>query len=218
MRGSGSSSPSPYKCHTEESYTPGILTKWKSLALLHCFSHLFRMVGGGGGRRKSLWIFTLGHCQTTGRLPRAPNRGKDVSRWRESEMGVFLTGTIVLSLDFKLFVLFSSSLLIPALHSSCWQSAPSLSRKMEDISTSRASFYLASSSSICLFSIDISPSGFSSRIYLPLLFLSFMRLFLVTLLFLYSVVSGKNRTWMHVLSPPSWTWRWWTYVSMLLFP
>lgn len=34
------------------------------------------------------------------------------------------------------------------------------------------------------------------------IFFAFIRLFLLALIFLYSIISGKNRTWKHVLSLP----------------
>lgn len=138
-------------------------------------------------------------------------------------MGVCLTGTIVLSLDFKLIALFSASLLTPMLHSSCWQWAQSLPREREATSTSTVSPFLSGCIYLYLFSTNISPSGLSSKILwciLPLLF-SFLYEFIsfsTSVFFFFPVISGKDRTWMHVLSLPFWTWRPWSYLWMLLLP
>lgn len=74
----------------------------------------------------------------------------------------------------------------------------------------QVSFYLATSSSVC-FSAYVSPSAFLLlELYdacRPSSLFSFMNLFPLVLLCLYSVISGKNRTCMHVLSPSFGTWR-----------
>lgn len=152
----------------------------------------------------------MGFCQTSERSVQRKEWQSMKKTWR----GRGLAGITVLSPDFKLIALFSASLFTLAFHSEGWP----WDRACLEIGNLgnqflpwlQVSFYLATSSSVC-FSAYVSPSAFLLlELYdacRPSSLFSFMNLFPLVLLCLYSVISGKNRTCMHVLSPSFGTWR-----------
>lgn len=150
--------------------------------------------------KKVLWIFALGHCQTFESSMQKKEWQSMKGKWR----GRGLAGTTVLNPDFKLIALFSASLLPSTLSADTEPRACLRIGGNQLPPLLKVSFYLAASSSVCFLSIFLPLlffiQNFMIHLALPIFFAS-LSLFLLVLLFLYSVISGKNSTCMHVLSP-----------------
>lgn len=149
----------------------------------------------------------MGFCQTSERSVQRKEWQWMKKTWR----GRGLAGITVLSPDFKLIALFSASLFTLAFHSEGWP----WDRACLEIG--EISFYLDCKYLFIWLHLPqfvflpVSPSAFLLlELYdacRPSSLFSFMNLFPLVLLCLYSVISGKNRTCMHVLSPSFGTWR-----------
>lgn len=113
----------------------------------------------------------LGHCQTFESSVQRKEWQSVKGEWRERG----LANAVVLSADFKLTALLSTSLLTPAVHSECWHWAQALLGSGKSASTSaQVSFHLAAPSQFvfCLYS-SLLPSLPSRNFRVPLCFLYF---------------------------------------------